>query len=95
MAVLALGASTGGPPVIDSILRSLPAPFPLPIVVVQHMASGFLRGFADRLARGTTHDVLVVTETMALKSGVVYVAPDDAHIRLMPDSVVMPLSDVL
>src|SRR5450631_342675 len=48
--VVAIGASTGGPVVINTILSSLPADFSLPVLIVQHMAEGFIRGFVDWLA---------------------------------------------
>ena len=44
-----IGASTGGPPALQRILERLPARFPLPIVVVQHMPPSFTEAFAKRL----------------------------------------------
>lgn len=48
--VVVVGTSTGGPPCVEMLLRALPADFPLPVVVAQHMAQGFTRAFAERLA---------------------------------------------
>ncbi len=79
---LLVGASTGGPPVISSLLASLPAPFPIPIVVVQHIAEGFASGFASWLASTTGHSASVVTGPVQLRAGHVHVAPDDANLRL-------------
>ena len=45
-----IGASTGGPAAVQRILQALPARFPLPVVIVQHMPVGFTRPFAERLA---------------------------------------------
>ncbi|MCP4898219.1 MAG: response regulator, partial [bacterium] len=64
--VLVIGASTGGPPVLGAILGQLPRPFPLPIAVAQHMAEGFVRGFADWLADETTLPVVCVEEAVSL-----------------------------
>ncbi len=47
--VVTLGASTGGPPVIQSILQRLPRDFPASVLIVQHMAAGFVRGMIDWL----------------------------------------------
>ena len=47
--VLAIGVSTGGPAALDVLLPFLPANFPLPIVIVQHMPELFTKPFAERL----------------------------------------------
>lgn len=76
---LLIGASTGGPPVIASILEEIPQGFPVPIVVVQHITPGFVNGFATWLHEATRHAVEVVTDTRPLKAGTVYIAGDDSH----------------
>ncbi len=47
--VLAIGVSTGGPAALDVLLPALPASFPLPVLIVQHMPELFTRLFAERL----------------------------------------------
>ena len=47
--IIAIGASTGGPPVLQTILSALPKDFPAPVLVVQHISPGFIDGFADSL----------------------------------------------
>ena len=47
--VVAIGTSTGGPPVLHTILSGLPADFPVPVLIVQHIATGFLPGLAEWL----------------------------------------------
>jgi two-component system chemotaxis response regulator CheB len=79
--VLAIGASTGGPPVVSSVLERLPVPPPLSVVIVQHIAQGFARGFADWLGDTTGHDVSVVDEPLEIRCGKVYVAPDGHHVE--------------
>lgn len=74
--VVALGASTGGPPVLKAILAGLPRDFSVPIVVVQHMAHGFLQGFVEWLAHYSLLPVMLATHGDYLSAGHVYVAPD-------------------
>lgn len=76
---LLIGASTGGPPVIEAILAGLERPFPLPVVVVQHITPGFVGGFAAWLNESSGHRVEIVSETRPLEPGVVYVAGDGVH----------------
>src|ERR1700730_17885266 len=49
--VIAMGASTGGPPVLRTILTMLPKDFPSPVLIVQHIASGFVTSFVEWLAQ--------------------------------------------
>ena len=79
--VLGIGASTGGPPVVSSVLERLPLPLPLSVVIVQHIAQGFAHGFADWLGDTTGHDVSVVEEPLEIQGGKVYVAPDGRHVE--------------
>jgi len=76
---LLIGASTGGPPTIEEILRGLPRDFPAPIVVVQHITPGFIQGLANWLVECTNHPVEIITNTRTLKSGRVYLAGDGSH----------------
>lgn len=77
--VVAIGASTGGPVALQTILSALPAEFPLPILVVQHIAQGFVAGFADWLGAGCALPVTVARDGEEVMGGHVYVAPDDRH----------------
>lgn len=79
-AIVAIGASTGGPPVISKILSGLPSGFPLPILVVQHISAGFTAGFAEWLAYDTGMPVAVAQAGQTPLPGHVYVAPDDQHL---------------
>jgi two-component system chemotaxis response regulator CheB len=74
--VIAMGASTGGPPALRSILSLLPKDFPIPILIVQHMSPGFIRGFAESLAQSCKLPVRVAHDKETLKPGHVYLAPD-------------------
>ena len=74
--LVAIGASTGGPGAINEILRGLPHDFALPILVVQHIAAGFVVGFAEWLSDSTGLPVSVAAGGERPLPGHVYVAPD-------------------
>jgi two-component system chemotaxis response regulator CheB len=78
--VVAIAASTGGPAAIHRILSGLPASFPMPILIVQHISRGFTPGFADWLDKASALRVKVAEEGEALLPGTVYVAVDDHHL---------------
>jgi two-component system chemotaxis response regulator CheB len=80
--VVAMGASTGGPIVLQTILAGLPKDFSVPVLIVQHIASGFAQGFADWLAQSTGFPVHVACAGEGLLPGHVYVAPDGYHMSL-------------
>ncbi len=80
--VVAIGVSTGGPPVVQKILSSLPADFPAGIVIAQHMPAAFTGPFAKRL-NGVSQITVKEAETGdVLKPGHAYVAPGGRHIVL-------------
>jgi len=78
--VVAVGASAGGPRTLQAILAALPADFPAPILLVQHISSGFTRGFSQWLSREIAMPVHVITGVESLRPGAVYVADDDHHL---------------
>lgn len=77
--LIGIGASTGGPPVLQAILGGLPRAFPVPILVVQHIASGFLAGMAEWLSETTGRPVRIGSHGTLALPGHVYLAPDDFH----------------
>jgi two-component system chemotaxis response regulator CheB len=79
--VCVIGASTGGPVALQGILERLPADFPLPIVIVQHMPVGFTAPFAERLDRLSRLQVSEAVEGDRLRPGRVLVAPAGRHLR--------------
>jgi two-component system chemotaxis response regulator CheB len=79
-AMIAVGASTGGPQAVSSLLSSLKAPFPLPITLVQHIETGFDKGYADWLSDQTGHRVILAKPGEEPRPGTVYVAPTDLHL---------------
>jgi two-component system, chemotaxis family, protein-glutamate methylesterase/glutaminase len=82
--VVAIATSTGGPAALHRILTTLPADFPVPILVVQHMSRGFSPGFADWLDKASPLVVKLAEEGESLRPGTVYVAVDDHHLCLSP-----------
>jgi two-component system, chemotaxis family, protein-glutamate methylesterase/glutaminase len=80
--VVAIGASTGGPPVLQAILSRLPKDFPVPVLVVQHLADGFIQWFVDWLAQACDVQVEVATHGDLILPGYVYLAPDGAHMNV-------------
>jgi two-component system chemotaxis response regulator CheB len=79
--IVALGASTGGPVVINTILSSLPPDFSLPFLVVQHMAPGFTDGFVDWLKISSRLPVQIAHHDEQIRPGNVYVATDGLHLE--------------
>ncbi|HYS43146.1 MAG TPA: chemotaxis-specific protein-glutamate methyltransferase CheB [Geobacteraceae bacterium] len=77
--VVAIGASTGGPVVIQTILAGLSSDFPVPVLIVQHMAAGFITGFVNWLALTSRLPVHVASQGEAVLPGHAYVAPDGCH----------------
>jgi two-component system chemotaxis response regulator CheB len=78
-AVIAIGASTGGPEAVERVLRGLPADSP-PVVVVQHMPEGFTGAFARRLDSVVRLAVKEAESGDRLESGRVLVARGDHHL---------------
>lgn len=75
--IVAMGASTGGPSAIEMILAALPKDFPVPILIVQHMAVGFIGGFVRWLANSSRLPVHVATDGTLMLPGHAYIAPDE------------------
>ena len=80
--IIGIGASTGGPPVLQTILSGLQHDFPVPILVVQHIARGFLSGMAEWLGQSTGLPVHIGSCGTLPMPGHVYLAPDDYHMGI-------------
>jgi two-component system chemotaxis response regulator CheB len=76
--LVVVGCSTGGPPALDALLGPLPASFPWPIVVAQHMPETFTAALARRLDKLAALNVVEVRQLTKLAAGFVYVARGDA-----------------
>ncbi|MDP5134889.1 protein-glutamate methylesterase/protein-glutamine glutaminase [Rheinheimera baltica] len=94
--LVAIGTSTGGPVALQRIITALPADFPLPIVLIQHMPAAFTGAFAQRLNSLSKIEVREATDNEVLRPGVAYLAPGgkqmlidgnerDARLRIKED----------
>jgi len=83
--IVLIGASTGGPPAIERILKDLGASISVPVAVVQHMPAGFTRAFADRLNAYLPLHVREATDREPLLPGTVYIAPGGRHLTVVWD----------
>lgn len=82
--VIVIGASTGGPPALATILGDLPADLPVPVLVVQHMADGFVEGLASWLDGLSPLPVVMAEHGKRLLPGRVHVAPAKLNTLLRP-----------
>ena len=80
--IVVIGSSTGGPGLIEDIVKSLPSNYPYPVIVVQHMPDNFTAGFAKRLNNYTDLDVIESQNAATLKSGQVVIAYGGKHLLL-------------
>lgn len=78
--IVAIGVSSGGPRVLDEILSALPASFALCVVVVQHMAEGFMPGLVEWLQQRCPLRLSMAVDQDELLAGRVLFAPDGAHL---------------
>jgi two-component system chemotaxis response regulator CheB len=91
--VVAIGASTGGPAVIETILSRLPDNFQAPILIVQHIASGFIHGFVDWLNESSNLPVHLAKNDEPLLCGNVYVAPDGFQMKVENNGKILLTED--
>lgn len=80
--LVVVGVSTGGPGTLEVILSALPADFPVPIVIAQHMPARFTEVFAARLNELCQLNVREVRAPVTLEPGTVYLARGDADMRI-------------
>ena len=79
---VAIGSSTGGPPIVEEILGGLPADLPAPIFLAQHMPPNFTVTFAAHLDRASPLSVVHAEDGMPILPGVVYVGVGHQHMRI-------------
>jgi two-component system chemotaxis response regulator CheB len=80
--IVAIGASTGGPPALRKILSGLPQDLPFSILIVQHISSGFIKGFGEWLAGASGFPVRIASNGEYPLPGQVYIAPQDFHMGI-------------
>ena len=80
--ILGIGVSTGGPQALGQLIPQLPASLRVPVMVVQHMPPMFTRLLAERLNSQSQLRVVEAADGMEIRTGTVYIAPGDYHLRL-------------
>ncbi|MFB6131732.1 MAG: chemotaxis-specific protein-glutamate methyltransferase CheB [Salinigranum sp.] len=84
-ATVIVGASTGGPNVVEGFLSALPPAANLRVLVIQHMPEGFTRRFAERLDRRSGYEVKEARDGERVGPGDVRVAPGGSHLLVSDD----------
>jgi two-component system, chemotaxis family, protein-glutamate methylesterase/glutaminase len=92
--VVLVGTSTGGPPALESLLTSLPASFPWPILVAQHMPANFTGPMARRLDRLCALSIVEAATALPLEAGKVYIGRGDADIVLAKRGAALVVASV-
>jgi len=77
--IVAIGSSTGGPSALLGVLARLPHDFPVPLVIAQHIADGFVPGLVSWLDSGCSIKVVAGAEGMALRPATAYFAPTGSN----------------
>jgi len=86
LGLVVMGASTGGPPALQAVLRALPADVPLGVLIAQHMPAGFTRAFAERLHRAVALEVREASDGDPIDAGLVLVAPGGHHLTVRQEA---------
>ena len=85
---IVIGASTGGPRVVNEVLAGLPADLPAAVLVVQHIAQGFSAGMAEWLANASKLPVVLAREGQPIRPGEVLIAPDQRDLLITRECTV-------
>lgn len=80
LGIIGIGSSTGGPQVVHKLLSELPADFPVPVVIVQHINAAFSESLASWLGAASKLKVRVAREGDLLTPGTVLIAPAELHL---------------
>ncbi|MDX2037894.1 MAG: chemotaxis protein CheB [Isosphaeraceae bacterium] len=109
VAAVAIGVSTGGPDVLARLLPALPARFPVPVFVVQHILPEFTRSLIERLEKACPNPVREAAEGDVPAPGTIWIAPGEKHLEVVrvdgkprlrlssapPENLCRPAADVL
>jgi two-component system chemotaxis response regulator CheB len=103
--LVAIGSSTGGPSALQKVLEPLPADLPVPVVVAQHIADGFVPGLVAWLDGQCAVHVKVAERKETMRPGVVYVSPTGGNVEVdsnavrvrdpLPGQLYVPSADTL
>ena len=81
--VIAIGASTGGPMALQIILSRLPEDLPVPVLIVQHIAKGFVKGFHEWLSATSGIKLKIAEDGETISEGIGYIAPNNFHMGVV------------
>ena len=87
-AIVAIGASAGGPLALQTILSQIPSNFSLPILIVQHIDANFATGFCDWLNLSSGIPVQIASHGEKLLPGHAYLPPGDAHLGVAEEGII-------
>jgi two-component system chemotaxis response regulator CheB len=103
--IVAIGSSTGGPSALMSVLSALPADLPVPVVIAQHIADGFVPGLVEWLDSGCAIKVAAASDGAPMDPSTVYLAPTGANLEVTgatlrfvapgPGQLYIPCADTL
>jgi two-component system, chemotaxis family, protein-glutamate methylesterase/glutaminase len=80
--VIAMGASTGGPVVLQELLRVVPHEFFPPVLIVQHLPEKFTREFAGQLDAISSLEIVEACAGVRMRHGAAYLAPGGSHLEI-------------
>lgn len=83
--IVAIGASLGGPNALKMVLEKLQPPFSLPIVILQHITSGFTKELTQWLQLFSLLPIQLAEDGLLLQPGKIYFAPDEFHLKIKED----------
>jgi two-component system chemotaxis response regulator CheB len=85
--IVVIGSSTGGPQALQTVLGQIPANFPVPILIAQHMPAQFTLALAKRLDATCPPKVVEAKDGEPLHKGTVYIGPGGMHLRVTQSAV--------
>lgn len=85
--LVCIGSSTGGPPVLETLISALPPAFDTPIVIAQHMPELFTRSMAARLDEMCSQRVLHAADGMPIERKTIYIASGGSHTKIVKKSL--------
>lgn len=91
--VVAIGVSTGGPQALQVLFSKVPSDFPGAVIVVQHIAKGFIEGLVEWLKLTSHIDIKVARSGDILHSQTAYFAPDDLHMEVTDEGKILLSED--
>jgi two-component system chemotaxis response regulator CheB len=94
VSIIAIGASAGGPPVLQEILTGLKSQFNIPILIVQHVDPSFADNLCFWLRDTTRRNVVIANENDIVKPSTIYMAPSDCHFTVTDGERILISRDV-